>query len=93
MADQATGRVLRFGQSPAADVRAEEVALGTDARASFRLVTPDGDALVRLGLVGAHHVTNALAAAATAWVSGVTTDTIGGAVDQQPDRSVGGGWR
>jgi UDP-N-acetylmuramoyl-tripeptide--D-alanyl-D-alanine ligase len=76
MADQATGRILRFGQSPAADVRAEELALGTDACATFRLVTPDGDALVRLGLVGAHHVTNALAAAATAWVSGVTTDTI-----------------
>ena len=76
MADRSGGRVVWFGQAPDADVRAEQVEIGADARASFRLVTPDGQADVRLGLVGAHHVTNALAAAATAWVSGVGTGTI-----------------
>jgi UDP-N-acetylmuramoyl-tripeptide--D-alanyl-D-alanine ligase len=76
MAAKSAARVLRFGQTADADVRAEQVTLGTDARASFRLVTPDDGADVELGLVGAHHVTNALAAAATAWVSGVDTGTI-----------------
>lgn len=56
-------RVLSFGLSPAAEVRASQVEL--DAEGSrFRLETPSASALVRLPLPGRHNVMNALAAAA-----------------------------
>ena len=61
------GRVVTYGQAPEADVRASDVELGPDGRASFRLSSPFGDdQAVRLRLVGEHHVSNALAAAAAA---------------------------
>src|SRR5262249_56056568 len=60
------GRVVTFGLRPGAVVRAEGVTLGGDGRASFTLVTPAGSAPVRLRLLGAHNVVNALAAAALA---------------------------
>lgn len=66
MARRTSARVVRFGESPAADVRAEDVRLDAAARPSFRLVTPAGAADVALPLHGEHHVSNALAAAAVA---------------------------
>ena len=45
-------------------------------RATFRLVTPAGETPVTLGLHGAHHVDNALAAAAVALESGLDLDTV-----------------
>jgi len=61
------GQVVTYGQAPQAQVRAEAVELGPDGRAGFRLVTPYGeDQAVQLRLVGEHHVSNALAAAAAA---------------------------
>ncbi|HXF72690.1 MAG TPA: UDP-N-acetylmuramoyl-tripeptide--D-alanyl-D-alanine ligase [Actinomycetota bacterium] len=63
-AGRARGRVLTFGLSADADVRAEEVELGADGRPSFALRTPRGGARVHLPLVGEHMVPNALAAAA-----------------------------
>src|SRR5690625_717355 len=68
MAGRAPGGVVRFGLSSTAEVRAERVTLDERARASFRLVTPGGSSWVRLGLVGKHQVSNALAAAAVAHV-------------------------
>jgi UDP-N-acetylmuramoyl-tripeptide--D-alanyl-D-alanine ligase len=53
-------------------VRAENVVLDEEARASFRLVTPQGDADVKLALHGEHHVGNALAAAAVGLELGAT---------------------
>lgn len=72
MAPKAPGVLVRFsakGQSDA-EVRAENVS-AQDARASFDLVTPSGSARVDLKLIGEHHVTNALAAAAVADVLGI----------------------
>jgi UDP-N-acetylmuramoyl-tripeptide--D-alanyl-D-alanine ligase len=66
MAERTAARVVTFGTSPRATVRADGVVLGSDGRASFTLVTPAGTALVRLRLLGAHNVVNALAAAALA---------------------------
>lgn len=58
-----TGSVITtFGTSPGADVRGDDVELDGDGRASF---TWDGRR-VHLGLVGEHHVANALAVAAAA---------------------------
>jgi UDP-N-acetylmuramoyl-tripeptide--D-alanyl-D-alanine ligase len=64
-------RVVAFGTDPAAAVRAEAVTTDDDGHAAFDLVAPQGRAHVRLALVGAHHVTNALAAAAVALELGV----------------------
>lgn len=76
MAGLANGRVLRFGEGDDADIRAVGTSVDDRGRARFRLVTPDGAADVALQLVGGHHVTNALAAAATAWVLGVPTEDV-----------------
>ncbi|WP_229400206.1 UDP-N-acetylmuramoyl-tripeptide--D-alanyl-D-alanine ligase [Micromonospora okii] len=66
MADRTRARVVRYGEATQADVRAEGVSLDGRGRASYRLVTPEGSAAVRLGLTGRHQVSNSLAAAAVA---------------------------
>jgi UDP-N-acetylmuramoyl-tripeptide--D-alanyl-D-alanine ligase len=71
MAGSAPGRVVTFGTSPTADVRARDVSVDRAGRASFTLTTASAMAPVRLRLVGGHHVTNALAAAAVALELGV----------------------
>lgn len=59
-------RVVTFGVSTHADVRASDIRLDELARPSFRLNTAAGEVEVALALHGAHHVSNALAAAAVA---------------------------
>jgi UDP-N-acetylmuramoyl-tripeptide--D-alanyl-D-alanine ligase len=66
MAARTSGRVVWVGRGAGVDVRAVDVRLDDAARARFRLVTHDGSADVALALHGAHHVGNALAAAAVA---------------------------
>jgi UDP-N-acetylmuramoyl-tripeptide--D-alanyl-D-alanine ligase len=62
--DRSPGRVTTFGLRPHADVRAHDVSLDRDGRASFRLVTEEAEAEVTLAVPGEHMVSNALAAAA-----------------------------
>ncbi|TSE24464.1 UDP-N-acetylmuramoyl-tripeptide--D-alanyl-D-alanine ligase [Tepidimonas sediminis] len=64
-----TRRVLTFG-SAEADVRAARAAWDGDAWA-LELATPAGPVATRLRIAGAHHVRNALAAAACALAAGV----------------------
>jgi UDP-N-acetylmuramoyl-tripeptide--D-alanyl-D-alanine ligase len=71
-------RVLTFGESVGADVRAEDIALGPDGRASFILRAGGGSAGVRLRLVGEHQVGNALAVATAALAVGMPPDRIAG---------------
>jgi len=66
MAGATAARVVLAGRAADAEVGAEDVVLDGSGRAAFRLVTPGGDAAVRLRLHGEHHVGNALAAAAVA---------------------------
>ncbi|MEV1330140.1 UDP-N-acetylmuramoyl-tripeptide--D-alanyl-D-alanine ligase [Micromonospora costi] len=66
MASRTNARVVRYGEAPDADVRAEDVVLDDRGRASYTLVTPEGRAPVRLGVTGRHQVSNTLAAAAVA---------------------------
>jgi UDP-N-acetylmuramoyl-tripeptide--D-alanyl-D-alanine ligase len=61
----AGARVVTFGSSRGADVRADRIDLDDDGRARFELVTASGSAPVQLALHGEHHVSNALAVAAT----------------------------
>ena len=78
MAPLATGRVIRFSASgnERADVIARDVRLDRADRASFTLVTPEGEASIDLKIVGRHHVANALAAAAGALTLGVSLQTV-----------------
>ncbi|SDP44715.1 UDP-N-acetylmuramoyl-tripeptide--D-alanyl-D-alanine ligase [Actinopolyspora xinjiangensis] len=76
MSERTEARVVRFGQHPNAEVRAEDVEVDELARPRFTLVTPGGHAPVRLPLHGEHHVGNALAAAAVAFELGATTEDV-----------------
>ncbi len=57
-------RIVTFGRSAGAAVRAMDVELGRDGRASFVLESGGGRERVTLGVPGEHMVANALAAAA-----------------------------
>ncbi len=87
MATAAPGRVVRFGRSPSADVRATDVVVDEHGRASFRLVTPTGTAPVRLALHGGHQVSNSLAAAAVALEVGLPLPDIAAALGAATPRS------
>ncbi|MGN6238292.1 MAG: UDP-N-acetylmuramoyl-tripeptide--D-alanyl-D-alanine ligase [Cellulosimicrobium cellulans] len=87
MADAAPGEVVTFGTIPASDVRAEDLGIDRTGRASFTLrvrpgaagdarPTEETHARVTLGLVGEHHVTNALAAATAALRLGVALPDV-----------------
>jgi UDP-N-acetylmuramoyl-tripeptide--D-alanyl-D-alanine ligase len=76
MAERTNARVVLVGESPSATVRAVDVTLDDQARATFRLVTPDGEATVRLAVHGEHHVGNALAAAAVAVELGASVSDV-----------------
>ncbi|WP_051466381.1 UDP-N-acetylmuramoyl-tripeptide--D-alanyl-D-alanine ligase [Pseudofrankia saprophytica] len=72
MRPRAAGRVVTFGRAAGADVRAERVEIDRAGRASFDLLAGGERHRVTLGLVGAHQVSNALAAAAAAGAVGMT---------------------
>jgi UDP-N-acetylmuramoyl-tripeptide--D-alanyl-D-alanine ligase len=80
MAGRTAARIVRFGESEAADVRAADVRLDPLSRAQFVLETADGAADVRLRLSGRHHVANALAAAAVALECGMTPGAVAAAL-------------
>jgi UDP-N-acetylmuramoyl-tripeptide--D-alanyl-D-alanine ligase len=68
-------RIVMYGNAPDAQVHAEAVDIGrSNGLAEFDLVTPDGSVRVRLPVAGAHMVSDALAAAAVGWVSGVSLE-------------------
>ncbi len=88
MAARTAARVVTFGiRDPAAAVRAEDISLDDLGRASFRLLLPGGSADVALRLHGAHHVPNALAAAAIAAELGMDTPAIAAALSAATARS------
>jgi UDP-N-acetylmuramoyl-tripeptide--D-alanyl-D-alanine ligase len=68
-------RVIRFGQTPEADVRGEGVSLA-QGKASFRLAFGDQSEQVQLNYYGRHQVANALAAAAIAIELGIELSAI-----------------
>ncbi|MGW7366950.1 UDP-N-acetylmuramoyl-tripeptide--D-alanyl-D-alanine ligase [Streptomyces sp. NPDC054841] len=76
MASRTKARVVLFGESDEADVRAENVRLMPSGQPAFRLRTPSGCGDVTLRLYGEHHVSNALAAAAVAHELGMSVDEI-----------------
>ncbi|HEX6074445.1 MAG TPA: UDP-N-acetylmuramoyl-tripeptide--D-alanyl-D-alanine ligase [Micromonosporaceae bacterium] len=80
MAARTTARVVRYGEAPNADVRAEQVRLDERGRPAYRLVTPVGEVPVRLSLSGAHQVSNTLAATAVALECGMSLPELADAL-------------
>jgi UDP-N-acetylmuramoyl-tripeptide--D-alanyl-D-alanine ligase len=101
MAARTAARVVTFGVRDTAispgmggssppispSVRAGDIRLDDLGRASFRLLMPGGSANVALRLHGAHHVSNALAAAAIAAELGMDTQAIAAALSAATVRS------
>ncbi len=84
-------RPIRFGLSPQADVRADDIAQHEfdDGRSGMRfmLSTPDGRAPVLMPLPGRHNVLNALAAAACGHALGLSPQQIADGIAQvQPPK-------
>ncbi|SDM60001.1 UDP-N-acetylmuramoyl-tripeptide--D-alanyl-D-alanine ligase [Geodermatophilus siccatus] len=87
MAPRTRARVVTTGRSPDADVRAEDVVLDEAGRAGFTLVTGGVRAAVRLQVVGAHQVANALSAAGAALAAGMTPEDVAAALSAAVPRS------
>jgi UDP-N-acetylmuramoyl-tripeptide--D-alanyl-D-alanine ligase len=82
MAGHTAAEVLTFGDS--GQVRAVDVAVDAELRATFRLESPWGTVPVQLGVRGAHNVANALAAAAPALWLGVTPERVASGLATAP---------
>jgi UDP-N-acetylmuramoyl-tripeptide--D-alanyl-D-alanine ligase len=76
MTTRTQARVVTFGLTADATVRATDLTVNGDGQAQFTLHTPEGNAQVELQLVGEHQVLNALAAAAVAREAGLTVERI-----------------
>ena len=87
MAADTAARVVKFGRSADADVRATGVSLDGLSRPGFTLQMPDGYAAVQLRLHGEHNITNALAAAALAGQLGMDATAIAAGLSAATARS------
>jgi UDP-N-acetylmuramoyl-tripeptide--D-alanyl-D-alanine ligase len=88
MADVTSARVVTFGRSPGADVRAQDVSLDADGRPSFVLTSgAAASAAVTLRVHGAHQVSNALGVAAVALALGLPLDDVAAALSAAEARS------
>jgi UDP-N-acetylmuramoyl-tripeptide--D-alanyl-D-alanine ligase len=87
MAGQTAARVVTFGRSPDADVRAAGVTVDEAGRPGFTLQTDAGQAPVRLRLHGEHNVSNALAAAALAGQLGMDLAAVADGLSAATARS------
>ncbi|GAA3858990.1 UDP-N-acetylmuramoyl-tripeptide--D-alanyl-D-alanine ligase [Streptomyces sp. NPDC003631] len=82
MASRTAAKVVLFGESDEADVRAENVRLTDSGQPAFSLHTPSGCSDVTMRLYGEHHVSNALAAAAVAHELGMSAEEIATALSE-----------
>ncbi len=87
MSSKTSARSVTFGTSAPADVFASDLTSDSLDRASFVLHTPDGEAAVSLRIPGAHLVPNALAAATTGWIAGMSAADVASGLSQAMPRS------
>jgi len=76
MRSRTTARVVTYGESPGAGVRADDVHLDDRGRPSFALVHEGRRARVSMGVHGRHQVSNALAVAAVALALGLDLEQV-----------------
>jgi UDP-N-acetylmuramoyl-tripeptide--D-alanyl-D-alanine ligase len=72
MASRFRGRIVRYALEADADVRASGIAGKGFAGSEFRLTLGSEESSVRLPLAGRHQVSNFVAAAALAWIHGIS---------------------
>jgi UDP-N-acetylmuramoyl-tripeptide--D-alanyl-D-alanine ligase len=82
MAARTKARVLLVGESESAAIRAEEVSLDDEGRASYVLTAAGRRGRVRLGVAGRHQVGNTLSAAAVGLSLGMEFDDVVGALGE-----------
>jgi len=87
MAARTDARLIRFGESAGADVRAEDVRIEATGRASFILSHQGESAPVQLQVLGGHQVSNALAAAAALLNLGSDVAAVATRLSQATPRS------
>ncbi len=87
LATRTPARVVRFGQSPGAHVRADAIRLDELGRPTFVLHNGAEGAEVALRLAGEHQVGNALAAAAVALECGLTLAEVADLLGRAGPRS------
>ncbi|MEV4534935.1 UDP-N-acetylmuramoyl-tripeptide--D-alanyl-D-alanine ligase [Asanoa sp. NPDC049518] len=87
MAVRTRGRVVLVGESPDADVRADDVTMDASGMASYTLRVARGSVPVRLRVPGRHQVGNSLAAAAVARELGMPLRELGEALGELTLRS------
>ena len=73
--NRTSAEILTYGCG-SGDVVAENIKIGPDLKPSFTLRSPWGDSELNLNTSGAHNVTNALAAAATAMYANVPISKV-----------------
>jgi UDP-N-acetylmuramoyl-tripeptide--D-alanyl-D-alanine ligase len=88
MVERTSAKVLTFGTGVTADVRATEISM-LDGRASFTIRAGSWEGGVNLRLMGVHHVSNSLAAAAVGLGLGLDGSQIIGALSNAQPRSPG----
>jgi UDP-N-acetylmuramoyl-tripeptide--D-alanyl-D-alanine ligase len=76
MAPRTTAKVMLAGEAPSAAVRATDVRLDEQGRASYILHFGDKSGKVQLGVAGRHQVSNTLAAAGVALSLGLPFDDL-----------------
>lgn len=86
MANGFGGRVITFGETQSADVRATDIEI-REGCPHFDLVNGEGRVSVGMRLIGAHQIPNALAAAAVATALGISNDLIATALSTAEVRS------
>ncbi len=74
--ERSPARIISFGWSAEADVRAEEVKLRPDGSTQFLLAGDQGDVRVQLRSPGRHQVLNAAATAAAAFALGAQPEWV-----------------
>ncbi|MFD3842465.1 UDP-N-acetylmuramoyl-tripeptide--D-alanyl-D-alanine ligase [Streptomyces sp. NPDC058642] len=87
MKNRTKGHVVTYGLSETATVRAVDITIDDQGRASYTLVTPEGDAMVRLQFVGDVQVHNSLAAAVVGREAGLGVEEIATRLSQAQPRS------
>ena len=72
----ATKKIITFGLSDSADIRAQNIQFNSQAHPSFELITPIGNTHIQLKVMGEHNVMNALAVTAAALAQNIGLEVI-----------------
>lgn len=78
---------MYFSTRKATPIRATNVKVDEESRGAFTLTTPTGEAPVALKLIGSHHISNALAAAAIAHLAGMNAAEIAAVLNEATPQS------